>query len=141
MRLPVQLPGIWPLVAALMGTAQAAHPGGPPEYEVTAIIEGFQCGDHLAAVTASALNETGDVAGHVTCNLVQRAFRWTAETGLELIPMPPLTTESRARAISGSKVVGYHVVSGDKFGHLGFLYDFQTNQFTSLGTLPGGNWS
>ncbi len=74
------------------GTTSGA---GPPEYEVTAIIAGFQCGDHLAAVSPYALNEAGDVAGYVTCSLVQRAFRWTAETGLELIPMPAGTTESR----------------------------------------------
>ncbi len=124
----------------MMGNALAA-PWHPPEYEVTAIIAGFQCGDHLAAVSPFALNEAGDVAGFVTCSLVQRAFRWTAESGLELIPMPPQTSESRALAINGSKVVGYHVISGDEFGHLGFLYDFETGQFTSLGTLPGGNWS
>ncbi|MCH7849949.1 MAG: hypothetical protein IIB53_16505, partial [Planctomycetes bacterium] len=127
-------------IAAAIMIAQSAHSGGP-EYEVTAIIAGFECGDHLAAVSPYALNEAGDVAGFVTCSLVQRAFRWTAESGLELIPMPPQTTESRASAINGSKVVGYHVISGDEFGHLGFLYDFETGQFTSLGTLPGGNWS
>ena len=127
------------ILAAIM-IAQSAHSGGP-EYEVTAIIAGFECGDHLAAVSPFALNEAGDVAGFVTCSLVQRAFRWTAESGLELIPTPPQTSESRALAINGSKVVGYHVISGDEFGHLGFLYDFETDQFTSLGTLPGGNWS
>ncbi|MCZ6857851.1 MAG: hypothetical protein O7F70_07605, partial [Gemmatimonadetes bacterium] len=131
----------WVLVGAMGLCCGAAHGGGPPEYEVTAIIEGFQCGDHLAAVSTWALNEAGDVAGHVTCNLAQRAFRWTADTGLQLVPMPPQTSESRALAISGSKVVGYHAVSGDEFGHLGFLYDFETDEFTSLGTLPGGNWS
>ncbi|MEE8156341.1 MAG: dockerin type I domain-containing protein [Phycisphaerales bacterium] len=131
----------WVLVGAIGLCGGAAHAGGPPEYEVTAVIEGFQCGDHLAAVTAFALNDSGDVAGFVTCNLVQRAFRWTADTGLELVPMPPQTTQSWALAINGSKVVGYHVISGDKFGDLGFLYDFETDQFTSLGTLPGGNTS
>ncbi len=129
-------------ILAAIVSVQAAHSGGdPPEYEVTAIIAGFQCGDHLAAVSTWALNEAGDVAGHVTCNLAQRAFRWTADTGLELIPMPPQTSESRALAINGSKVVGYHVISGDEFGNLGFVYDFETDEFTSLGTLPGGDWS
>ncbi len=133
-------------ILAAMVSAQGAHSGGvaisgPPEYEVTAIIAGFECGDHLAAVSPNALNEAGDVAGVVTCSLVKRAFRWTAETGLELIPMPAGTTESGGLAINGSKVVGYHVISGDEFGHLGFLYDFETDQFTSLGALPGGNWS
>ncbi len=127
-------------ILTAMVIVQAAHSGGP-EYEVTAIIAGFECGNHLAAVSPFALNEAGDVVGFVTCSLVQRAFRWTAETGLELIPMPPQTTQSRALAISGSKVVGWHVVSGDEFGNLGFLYDFETDRFTSLGTLSGGNWS
>ncbi|MCH8259924.1 MAG: hypothetical protein IIC46_06930, partial [Planctomycetes bacterium] len=29
----------------------------------------------------------------------------------------------------------------NELGITGFLYDFETGQFTSLGTLPGGNWS
>ena len=127
------------ILAAIM-IAQSAHSGGP-EYEVTAIIAGFVCGDHLAAVSPYALNEAGDVVGFVTCSLVQRAFRWTAETGLEVIPMPAGTTESQALAINGSKVVGTYSNPELELGVTGFLYDFQTDQFTSLGTLPGGNWS
>ena len=102
----------------MIGNALAA-PGGPAEYEVTAIIAGFECGDHLAAVNPYALNEAGDVVGFVTCSLVQRAFRWTAETGLELIPMPPQTSQSRALAISGSKVVGWFANSNE-LGITGF---------------------
>ncbi len=135
-------------ILAAMVSVQAAHAGGinsgggPPEYEVTAIIAGFECPPFgLAAVNPSALNEAGDVAGHVTCPAgVTRAFRWTAETGLELIPMPPQTSQSRALAISGAKVVGWFANSNE-LGITGFLYDFETDQFTSLGTLPGGNWS
>ena len=115
--------------------------GGPPEYEVTAIIAGFECGDHLAAVSPNALNEVGDVAGMVTCFLVQRAFRWTAETGLELVPTPAGTSQSQALAIHGSKVVGTYSNADLELGVTGYLYDFQTDQFTSLGTLPGGDWS
>ncbi len=122
----------------MMGNALAA-PWHPPEYEVTAIIVGFQCGDHLASVSPYALNEAGDVAGIVHC--FKCAFRWTADTGLELIPMPPQTSQSAALAISGSKVVGTYSNPDLELGVTGFLYDFETNQFTSLGTLPGGNWS
>ena len=130
------------MTAAAMVSVQTAHSGGGgPEYEVTAIMAGFVCGDHLAAVSPWALNEAGDVAGYVTCSLVQRAFRWTAETGLELIPMPPQTSRSRALAISGSKVVGWYDNEQLELGTTGFLYDFETDQFTSLGTLPGGNTS
>ena len=128
-------------VAVATTSAHAQPRGGPPEYEVTAIIAGFQCGDHLAAVSPWALNEAGDVAGFVTCSLVQRAFRWTAETGLELIPMPGGTTESRGLAINGSKIVGTYDNPILELGKTGFLYDFETGEFTSLGTLSGGNWS
>ncbi|MEE8156340.1 MAG: hypothetical protein V3T53_15405 [Phycisphaerales bacterium] len=128
-------------ILVAMATAQTALSGGPPEYEVTAIIEGFQCGDHLAAVTPLALNQAGDVAGYTTCNLVQRAFRWTAETGLVLVPTPAGTSRSRALAISGSKVVGWYDNEQLELGTTGFLYDFETDQFTSLSTLPGGNTS
>ena len=127
-------------IAAAIMIAQSAHSGGP-EYEVTAIIAGFECGDHLAAVNPWALNEAGDVAGFVTCSLVRRAFRWTADTGLEVIPMPAGTTESRGLAINGSKVVGTYDNPILELGKAGFLYDFETDQFTSLGTLPRGNWS
>ncbi|MEE9295239.1 MAG: hypothetical protein V3W34_09820 [Phycisphaerae bacterium] len=95
----------------------------------------------MAAVSPFALNEAGDVVGFVTCSLVQRAFRWTADTGLELIPMPAGTTESRGLAINGSKVVGTYDNPVLELGKTGFLYDFETDEFTSLGTLPGGNWS
>ena len=129
-------------ILAAMVSVQTAHSGGgPPEYEVTAIIAGFVCGDHLAAVTPFALNEAGDVAGFVTCSLVQRAFRWTADTGLELIPTPAGTSYSKAVAISGSLVVGEYDNQILELGRTGFLYDFETDQFTSLGTLSGGNWS
>ena len=133
-------------IAAAMMIVQAAHAGGGgtsggPEYEVTAIIAGFQCGDHLAAVSPWAINEAGNVAGVVTCSLVQRAFRWTADTGLELIPMPGGTTESQALAINGSKVVGTYSNPELELGVTGFLYDFEADEFTSLGTLSGGNWS
>ena len=128
-------------ILAAMVSVQTAHSGGPPEYEVTAIIAGFQCGDHLAAVSPYALNEAGDVVGFVTCSLVRRAFRWTADTGLEVIPMPAGTTESRGLAINGSKVVGTYDNPILELGKAGFLYDFETNQFTSLATLPGGDWS
>ena len=134
-------PLILACAVAVAVTTTSARAQIPSEYEVTAIIAGFQCGDHLAAVTPWALNEAGDVAGGVTCGLVQRAFRWTAESGLELIPTPPQTSRSRALAINGSKVVGWYDNEQLELGTTGFIYDFETDQFTSLGTLPGGDWS
>ena len=110
------------------------------EYEVT-VIAGFQCGDHLAAVVPWAINETWEVVGYTSCNFFQQAFLWTAKVGLQSIPMPDGTSKSHALAISGSKIVGLYTIPGNGFGHQGFLYDYETDEFTSLGTLKGGNWS
>lgn len=127
------------LLPATAATAQIPCGG----YEVTAIIAGPDCGPvGLGAVLPYAINEAGDVAGRLVCPvLADHAFLWTASSGLQIIPMPPGTTQSRAFGIDGTQVVGYHVVSGDEFGNLAFLYDAQTGEFTNLGTLPGGNWS
>ncbi len=130
-------------LATLLVTA-AGHAQIPcGGYEVTAIIAGPDCGPvGLGAVLPFAINEAGDVAGRLVCPiLTDRAFLWTASSGLQTIPMPPGTTQSRAFGIDGTQIVGYHVVSGDEFGNLAFLYDAETGEFTNLGTLPGGNFS
>ncbi|MCH8153147.1 MAG: hypothetical protein IH830_12350 [Planctomycetes bacterium] len=127
------------LLVAAVGHAQIPCGG----YEVTAIIAGPDCGPPgLGAVLPYAINEAGDVAGFFICPvLADHAFLWTASAGLQTIPMPPGTTQSRAFGIDGTQVVGYHVVSGDEFGNLAFLYDTKTGEFTNLGTFPGGDWS
>ena len=112
-----------PTISLLLITAHAsAQECG--EYEVTSIIAGFECGDHLASVTPKALNEAGDVVGYVTCFLVQRAFRWTSETGLEILQMPPSASQSRAIDINNhpeGQIVGTVDISG--LGTRAFLID------------------
>ena len=106
------------------------------EYEVT-VIAGPQCGDHLTSVIPQAISEAGEVVGYTSCNFFVRAFYWTPKDGLQFIPMPDGTSESKARAISGSKVVGTFDNAKMEVSKSGFLYDYQTNEFTSLGALPG----
>ncbi len=126
------------LPATTAATAQIPCGG----YEVTGMIVGPWCGTQLAPILPYGINEAGDVAGYFICPiLAEHAFLWTASSGLQTIPMPPGTTNSRALGIDGTQIVGYHVVSGDEFGNLAFLYDAETGEFTNLGTLPGGNWS
>ena len=139
-----RLGSLIPTTLAILLVAAAVHAQVPcGGYEVTAIIAGPDCGPPgLGAVLPFAINEAGDVAGRLVCPvLADHAFLWTASSGLQIIPMPPGTTQSRAFGIDGTQVVGYHVVSGDEFGNLAFLYDAETGEFTNLGTLPGGNWS
>ena len=111
-------------VLILMTGQVLAQPCGG--YEVTATITGFVCGEHLAAVTPKALNEAGDVVGFVTCSLVQRAFRWTAEAGLVLLDMPAGSSQSRAIDINNHRegqIVGTVDISG--LGTRAFLIDGQ----------------
>ncbi|MCH8259857.1 MAG: hypothetical protein IIC46_06595 [Planctomycetes bacterium] len=48
---------------------------------------------------------------------------------------------SVAADIEGTRIVGSFDLSGDGLGGLGFLYDSETHEFVSLGTLPGGTRS
>lgn len=48
---------------------------------------------------------------------------------------------SRALAISGARVVGWYDNADLELGTTGFLYDFESDRFASLGTLLGGNTS
>ncbi len=125
----------------LAGPVTAQIPCGG--YEVTAIIQAPECPPFgYSPILPSGLNDRGWVVGHVISCVIgpDVAFLWTPEGGLEAIPMPPQTSQSRALAINGSKVVGCFANSNE-LGITGFLYDVETKQFTSLGTLPGGNWS
>ena len=101
------------------------------------VIDGPQGGYHLTSVVPQAISETGVVVGRTSCNFFVRAFYWAPEVGLQFIPMPDGTAESKALAISGTKIVGHHSIGGNEFGQLAFLYDYETDEFTSLGTLPG----
>lgn len=137
------------LITVATGTLHLLAAAGPVAaqipcgYEVTAIIQAPECPPFgYPPILPSELNELGWVVGHVISCVIDPdvAFLWTPEGGLEAIPMPPQTSQSHALAISGSKVVGWFANSNE-VGILGFLYDFETDQFTNLGTLPGGNWS
>ena len=137
-----RLGSVMPMTLGILLLTAAGHAQIPCGYEVTAIIVGPWCGTQLAPILPYGINEAGDVAGYFICPvLADHAFLWTASLGLQTIPMPPGTTQSRALGIDGTQIVGYHSLSGDEFGRLAFLYDAETGEFTNLGTLPGGTFS
>jgi probable HAF family extracellular repeat protein len=116
----------------------------PCEYEVTAIIQAPECPPFgFPATNAWGLNEQGWVVGSFNSCVIgpDVAWLWTPELGMQVIPMPAGTSYSKAVAISRSLIVGEYDNGQLELGRTGFLYDFETDQFTSLGTLPGGDWS
>ncbi len=133
---------VGPITVLLLMTGQAsAQPCGG--YEVSAIIQAPECPPFgFSPTLPRGMNDVGWVVGNINACFIgpNVAFLWTPEGGLEFIPMPPQTSWSRAVAISGSSIVG-EFENPNELGRTGFLYDYETDTFTSLGTLPGGNWS
>jgi len=109
----------------------------PPRYEVTAIIEGPDCGEPWgkANVTVWGMNDHGDVAGWFSCTVgYDHAFVWYNEgegsgTFVE-IPMPPKTYYCRAYDINNDGyVTGEAIIADSGYqGSVGFLYDGQDTE-------------
>jgi uncharacterized membrane protein len=92
-----------PLLLSLSGLGSAAFASDacPPRYEIAAIIEGLDCGDHNPSITPQAINEQGFVVGYMSCPLGPfRAFVWWGEGLLVEIAMPPEVGTSRAYDIN-----------------------------------------
>ncbi|MCH7849987.1 MAG: hypothetical protein IIB53_16695, partial [Planctomycetes bacterium] len=127
---------------AAMVSAQAAHSGGePPEYSVD-VIPGPFCGIFgWEPAVGLGINDLGNICGYnFDCNNFNEAFFWSPETGRIVLNLPPGTIMSRALDLnSAGLIVGWMEVSNDGLGYLGFVHDGE--QYTNLGTLPGGNWS
>ena len=90
----------------MKGQALAQPCGG---YEVTAIVSMEKCPPFgIPPVVPFGINEEGWMVGFFQPCVIgpDTAFLWTPDDGLVVIPMPTGTTQSRALAISGSKIVG-----------------------------------
>ena len=74
----------------------------PPKYEVTAIIQGPECGIlGFGNTNARGLNELGEVVGSYGCPLgVSSPFYWSLETGLIMLDTPEWMPGGTARGIS-----------------------------------------
>ncbi len=87
------------------------------------------------------VNELVHVCGYWTVlGPDEHAFVWTPETGLVTLDMPPGTSASTASEIDGNQIVGAFDGSGDGFGTLGFLYNYDTCEFIEI-PPPAGTFS
>ena len=129
------------VVLVLMTGHALAQPCGG--YEVTAIIQTpVDCGFGFDITTGLGLNDDGAVVGYYWCSGWEHkeAFVWTAEEGFVTLERPQGVVSARAVDINDEGIIcGTAVVSG--LGNRGFVYGYEGDQFTILGTLPGGNWS
>ncbi len=134
-------------VAVTTTIAHAQPCGG---YQVTAIIHPPECPPFgIPPTTGTGISDPIDgglpnvVGYYQSCTIgPDTAFLWIGnEDRFVTLPMPPGTTRSNALGISGSHIVGSYDNPELELGTTGFLYDYETDQFTSLGTLPGGNTS
>ena len=130
------------IAVCLLMTGQAlAQPCGG--YEVTAIIQTpVDCGIGFDITTGLGLNDDGAVVGFYWCSGWEHkeAFVWTAEEGFVTLERPQGVVSAKALDINDEGIIcGTVVVSG--LGNRGFVYGYEGDQFTILGTLPGGNWS
>ena len=119
-------------------------------YEVTAIIQAPECPPFgFPPTTGRGISEPIDgglpnVVGHYqSCTIgPDTAFLWIGnENKFITIPMPDGTLASAAADIDGTRIVGSFDLGGDGLSGLGFVYDFDTDEFINLGTLPGGTQS
>ncbi|MEE8156215.1 MAG: hypothetical protein V3T53_14775 [Phycisphaerales bacterium] len=132
------------LAVGLLGGGEVASAQIPcGGYEVSAVIQVAECPPFgFPPTLAEGLNEQGWMVGWFRACVIgpDVAWFWTPELGMQVIPTPAGTTYSRAVAISGSLIVG-DFDNSNELGRTGFLYDVESDEFTSLGTLPGGNTS
>ena len=122
----------------------------PCAYEVTAIIQAPECPPFgFPPTIGTAISEPihgglPNVVGYYqSCTIgPDTAFLWIGkEANFITLPMPPGTISSRAYDIAGTQIVGAFDLSGDGLGGLGFVYDYETDEFINLGTFPPGNFS
>ncbi len=147
MKTPPSRTSLAPLIsacaAALAVSTTSAHAQPCGGYEVTAIIQTpVDCGFGFDITTGLGLNDDGAVVGFYWCSGWEHkeAFVWTAEEGFVTLERPQGVVSARAVDINDEGIIcGTVVVSG--LGNRGFVYGYEGDQFTILGTLPGGNWS
>ena len=146
-RLTKVLVGVITVLLLITRQALAQPCGG---YEVTAIIQGPDCPPFgFPPTIGRAISEPIDgglpnvVGYYQSCTIgPDTAFLWIGnEDKFITIPMPPGTIASRAYDIAGTQIVGAFDLSGDGLAGLAFVYDYDADQFTNLGTFPQGNFS
>jgi uncharacterized membrane protein len=116
----------------------------PPQYEVTAIIEGPDCGDTTKrTLTAHGLNNLGWVCGEARdCDGGSNddSWYWTPEKGLILLPKPAPYYSSKAFDISDSGyVVGTMVADAPVVKYRAYRYHIPTGNLVFI-EPPRSSW-
>lgn len=114
------------------------------QYEVTSIL-GPPCPPPFpgtATLSGKGINELGEVVGeyaHCGGDSLPDAFRWSPESGLELIDFPAGTSSSTPTDINDlGQVVGWYNPPSE-FGALAFFWDQEG--LVTIFPPPGGSWS
>jgi uncharacterized membrane protein len=120
--------------------APAGH--GQCQYEITAIIQGPECGIFgYGNTNPHGLNDNGEVVGAYGCS-VASPFYWSQETGFVMLETPDWFTEaSRAEDIANDgTIVG--VASKGLVGYRGFHYkDGVWTELPSVDPESGQSWA
>ena len=93
-------------IVVLLGLRRQALAQPCGGYEVTAIVTMDECPPFgVPPVVPFGINEEGWMVGFFQPCVIgpDRAFLWTPDDGLVVIPMPPGTSRSHALAISGAR--------------------------------------
>ena len=111
-------------LAALAACALGAELRGQCQYEISAVIQGPECGIFgFPPIVGTALSDNGEVVGWYTaCTIgTDEAFYWSAETGFVTLDRPPGVFAAMASDISneGTIVGTYQRID---IGNRGFVY-------------------
>jgi uncharacterized membrane protein len=126
--------------AARLATAQPL----PCCYEVAAVIEAPTCGLGGVTTSATAINPSGTtVVGDRFCLGVAMPWKWTRQTGLVMLPLPPWLVEATPTDVNDNNIMvgtGEHSTVG--VGRRGFLCDLNSMTWTELlPQNPPTGWS
>ena len=130
------------LVAALAAAAVSPAVLAQCNYEITATIQGPECGIFGFPPTfGTALSDNGEVVGWYTaCTIgTDEAFYWSEKTGFVTLDRPPGVYAAYAAGLtSDGTIVGTYAVEG--IGFRGFTY--KDGEWTELPPVnPASGWS
>ena len=131
------------LLAALAAVAVSPAVRGQCQYEITAVIQGPECGIFgFPPIVGTALSDSGEVVGWYTaCTIgTDEAFYWSAETGFVTLDRPPGVYAAKADELSEERtIVGTYSVTD--IGLRGFIHHLNSGEWTEIEPLEGGAWT
>jgi hypothetical protein len=104
----------------------------PCRFEVAAVIEAPTCGLGGVSTIGTAINPSGTtVVGYRFCLGAAMPWKWTQQTGLVMLALPPWLVEATPAGVNDNNImVGTGV--GPVAGSRGFLCDLETGIWTEL---------